>query len=593
MSRRSRLVFLLAAVVAILLVPFADNLFAQEETVKPRRLLRGPGGYFSVLKMGLLAGIFLVWVRMADWANRDSMKIGLRTKMEGVFWNPIIVFPFLLGFMVAISIPWFWFAGFPIYVICAFLPVTLYFLGRRSKLKENPNIAQQLKAKPGDAPPAEVFRQDEGAEVDFTPAGEDSSTRSSNLIQARQTNGFKELKELLVLTQFKRAEQVIFDYTPEIVNARLLVDGAWHPMEAMPRDVGDAILASIKYLAGTNPADRRSLQKGRFKFKSEMGKASVEFASQGTKTGERAQIKYIRAATDVLNLTQLGMLPDMLAQFKTSLNETGVTIVSAPPGSGLTTTWQGTLVTGDRLTRDCIGLIDSDDHETVLENIVIHRYDQKDPAKKQVEVLRALLLTQPDMLAVPKIEDAETMDLLTLQAVKKNRAIVLQTSARSASEALLRLYAKSSDREQFLAAAKNITCQRLVRRLCDDCKVEVRVQPKVIQQLGGDPRAQQTIFNQWRLPPPEQRVDENGREIEFPPCPTCGGIGYIGRIAIFEILTLDDRLRDFIKKNPKVGPVEQAAVKLGKLPLATEAYKLVLYGVTSLAEVQQVLKKQT
>ena len=158
---------------------------------------------------------------------------------------------------------------------------------------------------------------------------------------------------------------------------------------------------------------------------------------------------------------------------------------------------------------------------------------------------------------------------------------------------MLRLYAKSSDREQFLAAAKNITCQRLVRRLCDDCKVEVRVQPKVIQQLGGDPRAQQTIFNQWRLPPPEQRVDENGREIEFPPCPTCGGIGYIGRIAIFEILTLDDRLRDFIKKNPKVGPVEQAAVKLGKLPLATEAYKLVLYGVTSLAEVQQVLKKQT
>ena len=118
------------------------------------------------------------------------------------------------------------------------------------------------------------------------------------------------------------------------------------------------------------------------------------------------------------------------------------------------------------------------------------------------------------------------------------------------------------------------------------------MQPKVIAQLGGDPKQQSTIFNPWKLPPPEQRVDEKGKEIEFPPCETCGGLGYIGRIAVFEMISVNDELRQFIRKNPKAAPIEQEAVRLGKQPLASQAYRLVLLGVTSLAEAQRVLKEQ-
>jgi type II secretory ATPase GspE/PulE/Tfp pilus assembly ATPase PilB-like protein len=176
--------------------------------------------------------------------------------------------------------------------------------------------------------------------------------------------------------------------------------------------------------------------------------------------------------------------------------------------------------------------------------------------------------------------------------LKHDRSLLLRTSAKSAAEALLRVYSQASDREQFLQSLHNVTCQRLVRRLCDECKVEVQVQPKAIQQLGGDPNRQNTIFNQWKLPPPEQQVDEKGRPIEFPPCEACGGIGYIGRIAVFEMITLNDPLRQIVKKNPKIAPLEEAAVKLGKKTLAQQAYQLVLLGVTSLAEAQRVLKEQ-
>ncbi|MDG1875277.1 MAG: ATPase, T2SS/T4P/T4SS family [Mariniblastus sp.] len=583
MLRCSRWVFIIAAAVAILLIPFADNLYAQSNTsVTAGR----PGGYLSWWKLLVIAIVFIVWVRTTDWINRDSMKIASKTGMLQEVWNPLLVFSFLIGFLCVISVPWF-FAGLPIYLIAAWLPLLIYFFRRRKKFKADPNIKNYLSLKPGEAPPAEALPQDEGVEVSFTAAGTDKNSIQANLIRARQATAFSELKEFLIMTQFKRAEKVLLDYTRDAVSGRLLVDGSWHTLDVMDRETGDSILQGLKNLAGLNANERRAKQVGRFKLKSELGKAEFQLTTQGVPTGERAEIFYIRGAQKIMSLSQLGMFPDMLETIKVSLNESGLTIISAPPGAGLTATWMGALTTSDRLTRDCVALISDEETETSIENIV----PNKTKGKPQNEALKALLLTQPDMVVVPEIDSPETMDILTLHGADQDRSILTRTSAKSAAEALLRVYAKAGDRPQFLRALKNVTCQRLVRRLCTACRVEVRVQPNIIQKLGGNPKTQGTVFNPWQLPPPEQRVDEKGREIEFPPCKTCGGLGFIGRIAIFEMITVDDQLRDVIKKNPKIAAVEQVAAKLGKQPLATQAYKLVLLGVTSLSEAQRVLKQ--
>ena len=589
MARCYRTVLLLTAVVAFLLVPFADNLFAQDPGVatmyKP-----GPGGYLSWWKLLLIVVVFIFWVRMADWVNRDSMKIGKRTSMQSEFWSPMIAFPFLAGFILVISLPIF-LAGLPIYLITAFMPVTVYFLIRRSRFKQNPNIKQYLKLKPGEAPVAEALPQDEGVFIDFTPAGDTPNQKQGNLIRARQSDGFTGFKQLLALTQFKRAEQLQMEFTREGVSLRILVDGLWHPLDPIDRESGDAILSSMKNLAGLNAAERRALQTGSFRFKSDTGKAAITVVSKGVATGERVLMKYEISAKEALAFPQLGMFPNMVSQIKSVLDQNGTTIISAPPGCGLTSSWQGALVTADRLTRDCVGVIDQDEVETVQENIVIHRYEEG-TEKSQLPVLKTLLLTQPDMLAVPKLETPEALDLLMHQVITQQRSVLLRTPAKSAAEALLKIYRQTSNRDQFLKATNNITCQRLIRRLCTDCRVEVRVQPKTIQQLGGNPKTQGTIYNQWRLPPPDQRVDDKGRPIEFSPCTTCGGIGYIGRIAIFEMLSLNDQLRTLIRQSPKISTVEAAAVKMGKTTITKEAYKLVLLGVTSLAEAQRILKQQ-
>lgn len=549
----------------------------------------GPGGYLSVIKIALIAIVFFVWVKLADWINQDSVRLVSRLPLEPKVWNPIVVASFFVGFLIAISLPMF-VVGYPVFVLAAFGPWLAYYFTRRSKLAETPSVARALQASGGGDNYVEVLPQDEGADIEFTPAGDDNSQQQKNLISARQSEGFTGLKDLLYDCLFKRSEQVMLDFSREKVAARMLIDGVWHPRKSMDRPTGDAMLVSLKSLAGLNPADRKNRQDGSFGMKSELGKIDAQLTTQGVKTGERAILKFVAKKKGVLSLAELGMFPDMEEKLKPTLNQQGMGIVSAPPSGGLKTSWQSILYASDRLTRDCVLIVDGRDDYTSVENFVVHEYDSEGSVVQQ-DVIRKMLLSQPDMIAVPKIEDAATTDLLSFQAVNEDRTVMTRVRARTAAEGLLRAYKNCSERELFANAVQFVTCQKLMRRLCDTCKQKVRVKPQMIQQLGGDPKKQNTLYNQWRLPPPEQRVDEKGREIEFPPCETCGGIGYISRIAVFELLEVNDAVRKTLLTNPKLEAVEQAAKEAGKKSLASNAYKLVLLGVTSLAEAQRALKE--
>jgi len=399
-----------------------------------------------------------------------------------------------------------------------------------------------------------VLAQDEGVEIDFSPAGETNVEQQGALIKARQSPGFVPLKEMLFDGTSKRADIIQIDFSQTQATPKLFVDGTWHATAPMDRPDGDALLVSLKHLAGLDPKERRAKQKGAFRFKSELGKAEVQVRSQGVKTGEKVRVKFVRATKDLLNLKQLGMFPKMADKFIASLNSSGLVIVSAPPKHGLSSTWQGLLVSADRLTRDCIGLVSSDEMETAIENIIPKEYESDDLA---ATALKAALLTQPDAIALPEIPSSDVIDILSEQVITENRAAWLQIQSGSAAEALLRVYSQAKNRK-----------------------------------LGGDPRAQKTIYRQWRLPPPEQRVDEKGKPIEFPTCETCRGLGYIGRIGIFEMITVNDSVREALKKTPKIAAIDKVATESkAKKSMKQGAYQLVLLGVTSLAEVQSTLKK--
>ncbi len=550
----------------------------------------GGGGYLSWLKLLLITIVFLVWVKLADRLNCDSMAIGDDTGMKPEIWNAITTGSFLIGFFVAISLPVF-LAGFPIYLLAAFAPPVIYFFMRRSEVKKSPALkARATVNKAGEPVPEPLLQQDLGPEVKFTAAGS-GKEQQMNLIRARQTpeEGFTTAKTLIDEAIKSRAEEIMLDYSRDRASVRLKIDGAWQPYPALERPQGDAMLSTFKYLAGLNPAERRAKQTGQFQLKTCGEKCGINMRSQGVATGERIQLKLVRDKKVRLSIIRLGMFPDMAEKFIAHMNGQGMTIISTMPGDGMTTTWQSMLDASDRITRDAVGIIPPTDLETGVENITIHQYDPE-TGGTPASILKPILLTQPDCLVVPDLSDRGSMDMV-IGEVDEGRSVITRIQARSAAEALLRVYTFAGDREAFAENVTAVTNQRLLRRLCDNCKVPVQVAPKMIADLGGDPKQQNTLYKHYKLPPPEQRVDAKGRPIEIPPCEVCNGLSFIGRIAAFEMLEVGDGVRAVLSSGkPTVEAIENAARKAGKKTIAAEAYRLVLMGLTTPGEVQRVLK---
>ena len=541
-------------------------------------IVRGPGGYFSWIKMILIIAVFLVWVRLTDGLNRDALRFSEHTGQAAEVWNPIILICFMAGLIAVLSIPQF-LAGYPVYVALALLPWAIYQLQRRGQIPE-------------EAVTGQLFSKDvaiASAPITIKAAGKTSEQSQGNLIRARQSEAFELATHLLHESVCNRVEQVLLDYTKDSVTQRIQVDGLWHQMPPMDRESGDGLLWVLKTIANLNSGERRQLQRGVFGAKVGREKVEFEMTSQGVKTGERVLLKLIRESTLKLELSELGMLPDMQQFLMEKIADTGIVIVSAPPGQGLSSTWQAMLNDADRFTRDFVGVADLDDRETERENIEIKRIDSS-AGQTPADLLPGMILKQPHAFVMSRIADLKTMDLLTEQATTEDRTVITRVNAASANEALLRMLAIAGNRERFAKGVTAVICQRLVRRLCDQCKKPFQANPQAIQQMGGDPRVQQVLYKDYQLPPLEQRVDAQGKPVQMEPCPACTGIGFVGRIAIYEMLLVDQPTREALIKSPKLEVLNQVARQQGNLNLLQQAYRAVLEGKTSMPEVQRVFQ---
>jgi type II secretory ATPase GspE/PulE/Tfp pilus assembly ATPase PilB-like protein len=541
---------------------------------------RGPGGYFSWIKLLLIVAVYLVWIKIADRINRDALQFEEHTGQGAYLWNPVVVLSFAAGLIAVLSIPLFA-AGFSVYCATAFLPMLAYFMARRGKVPE-------------DARSGELFsrRIEKGSDlIVFKPAGTDADTVQSNLIRARQSNMFEATTALLHAAFSKKTEQLFLDYTRDSVTGREQVDGIWHPLPAMDRASGDAMLVVLKSLADLDPADRRQMQRGRFEGKAGRTRIAFDLQTQGVPTGERALLKLGFEETRKLDLAGLGMSPAMISRLNEALHQPGLVIMSAPAGQGVSTTWHALLGGADRFTRDWVALVDHDEHETEKENIEVVRFDSR-AGESPADRLKTVILKQPSVFVVPNPVNARSLDILTDQVQSEKRLLITQARANSAAEALLRVMSMAGNRKAFVKSVTIVFCQRLVRRLCDTCKQPVQANPQAIVQMGGDPAQGNTLYRHYQLPPPEQRIDANGKPVEMVPCKACAGIGFRGRTAIFEMLVVDEAIRKVLLAEPRLETVSKIARQQGNLTLQEQAWRVVLDGRTSLNEVQRVLQGQ-
>jgi type II secretory ATPase GspE/PulE/Tfp pilus assembly ATPase PilB-like protein len=422
-------------------------------------------------------------------------------------------------------------------------------------------------------------------ELKFTAYPKDEA--QGVLIACRQLPGYPVAMGVLAQAFGARADRILLDFSATATSVKFRVDGVWEANPPMDRPTGDAALVVLKKFFGMNPNDRRARQQGKLAMTVNKIDWLAECLSQGVSAGERVMITFEAKKPFLKTMEDLGMRDAMREQFRAVINgHDGLVVISAPAGHGLPTTWRVALDTADKFVRDWISVEDKRDPDPELINVTQHMIEE---GQKPAARMELVLLKQPDVFVMPRLYDSDVVGILLDQISNNGKFAVTRIVANDAVDAVLQLLgSQRSHAKELLMKLNGVLNQHLVRRLCDTCKQPFTPSAQVMQRLGIPAGRVTKLYQPFILPPPDKRVDEKGQPIE--PCPKCQGRGYIGRVAIFELLKVDDNFRKAVLKYAKQpDDLRKVAKQLGHMGFQEEGVLAVAMGLTSLQELQRVM----
>jgi type II secretory ATPase GspE/PulE/Tfp pilus assembly ATPase PilB-like protein len=579
-----------AAVLAVVFGSGAGALWADEVAWPAfdlgKEFPRGPGFYLSWGKILAYWLLFLLWVKTTDWVSTDCLDL----KLNFVRWNPIVFGTFMGTVVLSWLLPSFWIA-YPLMLIAFVAPLTSYIIFRNSKVDNNRRVMtpEHLRycfsiamGKMGVKIAAERRDpRDLGPPVKLLAAGgPDDRENSARTLRSRQSLGLIATREVLADAFDSRGTAIMLEYTQQAVAVRTKVDGVWIAREPRSRENADPVQETLKLLCGLNPQDRQNRQEGVFSAEYNSISYAITFASQGTPTGERVMMQFEDKKIPYKTLEELGMRTKLQEQLQEQLVlPQGFLLFSAPPEGGLKTSMHVVLHACDRFTREFATLEEESNRYIEVENVPVTTYKAAD-GQTPDSVLQKFFRTEPQVAIIRDMVNAETVSMMC-DELSENRLLMGTIRAKDCAEALLRVLAMGVPADQFAKAISAVLNQRLVRKLCDSCKEAYAPTPQVLQQLGI-PEGRVQAFYRPPTPNPEEPKE---------PCTVCGGIGYFGRTAIFELLVVGDAVRKVLPSNPKLDVLRQAARRDGMKNLQEEGVLLVARGVTSLPELMRVLKQ--
>jgi type II secretory ATPase GspE/PulE/Tfp pilus assembly ATPase PilB-like protein len=312
-------------------------------------------------------------------------------------------------------------------------------------------------------------------------------------------------------------------------------------------------------------------------------KTAATLTCQGTQTGERVIVEFEVKGIHLATLEDLGMRAKMQEQLKELCNRPkGFVILSAIPTGGLRTTTKVLLFTLDRFVREFAAVEDEANRYDETENIAVTMYNSA-AGQSPADILPKVFRTQPNVIVVRDLVNAKSLKLICDEIATEERMAISTVRAKDSAEALLRVYAiEKAPIAEFREQVTAVLSQRLVRKLCDKCKEPYAPPPDVLKQLGLPPEKVKAFYR----PPAHKPGEDDKRDI----CRECGGVGYLGQTAIFELMVVDDLLRKTLATTPKLDALRLAARKGGTKTLQEEGIFMVVRGATSLPELMRVLK---
>ncbi|MBC8009633.1 MAG: type II secretion system ATPase GspE [Burkholderiales bacterium] len=371
----------------------------------------------------------------------------------------------------------------------------------------------------------------------------------------------------LVLAQAikDKASDIHFEPFEHEFKIRYRIDGSLYEMSPPPKHLSLPITSRVKVLANLNIAERRIPQDGRIKLTLSGRPVDLRVSTLPTQFGESVVLRVLDQSAVQLDIGQLGMPEDVFEGINEIVRRpNGIFIVTGPTGSGKTTTLYSAL----RIVNmpDVKLLTAEDPVEYEIEGIM------QVPVNHGVGLtfaaaLRSFLRQDPDIIMVGEIRDLETAQI-SIQASLTGHLVLSTLHTNDAPGAVTRLVDMGVEPFLIASSLEAVLAQRLVRRICKDCRTAYEPPGTLLQQLGIDP------------------VDIGNREFFYGKgCPTCNNSGYKGRMGIYEWLRMSESIRDLVVQRAPTLVIKQKGLEQGMRTLRDDGLRAIFDGATSIEEV--------
>lgn len=389
---------------------------------------------------------------------------------------------------------------------------------------------------------------------------------------------------LISLALDLRSSDIHIEPMDNRVRLRFRVDGVLRQIVEYPNNIHPAVISRIKIMSNLKIDEQRMPQDGRCSVTTKDGREmDLRVSTLPTVRGEKVVMRIQDRSRKIPDLPELGLQGKALKDFEDALDlPNGVILTTGPTGSGKTTTMYSALTRLNKVEYNIMTI--EDPVEIQLEGLnqsqVHHEIDYT-----FANGLRTALRQDPDIIMVGEIRDRETIEI-AIEASLTGHQVFSTIHTNSAVETITRILNMGVPPFLITATVELIIAQRLVRKICQACKAPVeKVDPELLEMVK---RAVENIHSQDEIEP------ERLKTLQFfssPGCPECDGIGYKGRVGLYEIMRMNNEIRRMILQNASSIDLEKAAIKNGMVSLEQSGIIKALKGETSLEEVYSVAKK--
>lgn len=366
-----------------------------------------------------------------------------------------------------------------------------------------------------------------------------------------------------------RASDIHIEPFEQQLNVRLRIDGVLRDIEAPPVRSMAAVISRIKIMAKLNIAERRLPQDGRIKLQVQGKELDLRVSTVPTMFGESVVIRLLDKESIKFDYESLGFAGKVLSQFLDVLAMPhGIILITGPTGSGKTTNLYTALHKLNTPERKIITVEDPIEYQ--LEGV------NQIQTKAQIgltfaNALRSIVRQDPDVIMIGEMRDLETARI-AVQSALTGHLVLSTLHTNDAAGGVTRLLDMGLEDYLITSTVNGILAQRLVRRLCVHCRETYPALPEVVDEMQL------------------QRFSPDGPVMLYRPvgCDHCAGIGYLGRMAILEFLTMTDSLRGLIMSHATAREIHELAVREGMLTMYDDGLQKAVAGLTTIEEVLRV-----